>query len=142
MSSPRNYIFLLWQPALSGNGQSANCKPFSTINSLGSYHYFFNTKAQNPKFKIRPRQRPSFYFRNMLATITSSIPKLKIQISAAPAPNFMIFANYSKYLIPISKTQISAAPTTDFEFRFLIATNIFSYQDVIHCFYPFTSRCV
>ena len=61
MPSPRNHILDVFNlaAALSGNGQSAKSKFFTTSTSL------------IPKFKIRLRQWSNFEFRTLLATIAS-----------------------------------------------------------------------
>ena len=75
MPSPRNHSlgFLIRQPALSGNGQSAKCKLSATTTSLV------------PEFKIQSSAAAAAEFLILLATIPSLIPKFETQNSAAPA---------------------------------------------------------
>ena len=74
MPSPRNHIseFFSLAAALSGNGQSTKSKLLTTSTSL------------IPTFKTRPRQRPSFKFRMLLAIITSLILQFKIRTRQWP----------------------------------------------------------
>ena len=74
MPSPRNHIlgFVNLAPALSGNGQSAKSKLFTTITSLV------------PNFKVRP----------LLAPIASSIPKKRNPKFGRGSGRVLNFASY------------------------------------------------